>query len=168
MDKHKLLQEDVLPAMASNRKVQRLLNEFMDLLSEYETTETDLGKEIITVPTPVPATDNMDSDPPPAPAIDKSNSISTVITKTNSVEPATNAIIDPPLQGADPMDTVPSLPAQPLPNQLDSVLEDAIQLQTSPPASDQMNLDPPAFDDMDTSEAPVVRAEDSLSPNAES
>ncbi|KAL4591705.1 hypothetical protein LXL04_004676 [Taraxacum kok-saghyz] len=38
MKKHKLLREDILPAMASNRKVQRLLNEFMDLLSEYETT----------------------------------------------------------------------------------------------------------------------------------
>lgn len=36
MRKHKLLREDILPSMASNRKVQRLLNEFMDLLSEYE------------------------------------------------------------------------------------------------------------------------------------
>lgn len=34
--KHKLLSEDILPAMASNRKVQRLLNEFVDLLSEYD------------------------------------------------------------------------------------------------------------------------------------
>ncbi|KAL7115983.1 hypothetical protein ACP275_04G215200 [Erythranthe tilingii] len=42
MNKHKLLREDILPAMASNRKVQRLLNEFMDLLSEYGTTETTL------------------------------------------------------------------------------------------------------------------------------
>ncbi|CAL9124809.1 unnamed protein product [Musa acuminata var. zebrina] len=41
MKKHKLLREDILPAMASNRKVQRLLNEFMDLLSEYETSETN-------------------------------------------------------------------------------------------------------------------------------
>ncbi|GER36571.1 protein HIRA [Striga asiatica] len=40
MNKHKILREDILPAMASNRKVQRLLNEFMFLLSEYETTET--------------------------------------------------------------------------------------------------------------------------------
>jgi len=36
MRKHKLLREDILPSMASNRKVQRLLNEFMDLLSEYD------------------------------------------------------------------------------------------------------------------------------------
>ncbi|KAG7035941.1 Protein HIRA [Cucurbita argyrosperma subsp. argyrosperma] len=39
MRKHKLLREDILPAMASNRKVQRLLNEFMDLLSEYENVD---------------------------------------------------------------------------------------------------------------------------------
>lgn len=39
MKKHKLLREDILPAMASNRKVQRLLNEFINLLSEYETIE---------------------------------------------------------------------------------------------------------------------------------
>ncbi|KAG4974322.1 hypothetical protein JHK87_031143 [Glycine soja] len=36
MRKHKLLIEDILPSMASNRKVHRLLNEFMDLVSEYE------------------------------------------------------------------------------------------------------------------------------------
>ncbi|XP_047317043.1 protein HIRA isoform X2 [Impatiens glandulifera] len=40
MKKHKLLREDILPTMASNRKVQRLLNEFMDLLSEYGIDET--------------------------------------------------------------------------------------------------------------------------------
>eukprot|EP01018_Ginkgo_biloba_P012645 Gb_02983 [translate_table: standard] len=42
MKKHDLLKEDVLPAMASNRKVQRLLNEFADLLSEYGTRESNL------------------------------------------------------------------------------------------------------------------------------
>ncbi|XP_027346087.1 protein HIRA-like isoform X2 [Abrus precatorius] len=35
MRKHKLLVEDILPSMASNREVQRLLNEFMDLVSEF-------------------------------------------------------------------------------------------------------------------------------------
>ncbi|XP_057850963.2 protein HIRA isoform X2 [Cryptomeria japonica] len=45
MKKHDLLREDVLPAMASNRKVQRLLNEFVDLLSEYATTEPNLQTE---------------------------------------------------------------------------------------------------------------------------
>ncbi|XP_039041365.1 protein HIRA-like isoform X2 [Hibiscus syriacus] len=39
MRKHKLLREDILPSMASNRKVQRLLNEFMDLLSDYESLD---------------------------------------------------------------------------------------------------------------------------------
>ncbi|KAE9593140.1 putative transcription factor WD40-like family [Lupinus albus] len=41
MRKHKLLMEDILPSMASNRKVQRLLNEFMDLLSEYEIADAN-------------------------------------------------------------------------------------------------------------------------------
>lgn len=44
LKKHKLLREDILPAMASNRKVQRLLNEFMDLLSEYGSAETHAEK----------------------------------------------------------------------------------------------------------------------------
>ncbi|KAG8050267.1 hypothetical protein GUJ93_ZPchr0009g1407 [Zizania palustris] len=42
MKKHKLLREDILPSMATNRKVQRLLNEFMDLLSDYEAAETSV------------------------------------------------------------------------------------------------------------------------------
>ncbi|CAN6438953.1 unnamed protein product [Victoria cruziana] len=45
MKKHKLLREDILPAMASSRKVQRLLNEFMDLLSEYENSATETNAE---------------------------------------------------------------------------------------------------------------------------
>ncbi|KAF4352974.1 hypothetical protein F8388_008395 [Cannabis sativa] len=43
--KHKLLREDILPAMATNRKVQRLLNEFMDILSEYESVEADTQRK---------------------------------------------------------------------------------------------------------------------------
>ncbi|XP_078434483.1 histone chaperone HIRA-like protein isoform X2 [Wolffia australiana] len=39
MKKHSLLREEILPAMASNRKVQRLLNEFLDILSEYKPSE---------------------------------------------------------------------------------------------------------------------------------
>ncbi|CAB4319932.1 unnamed protein product [Prunus armeniaca] len=54
MRKHKLLREDILPAMASNRKVQRLLNEFMDLISEYESAETNLEKRSQTSPTARP------------------------------------------------------------------------------------------------------------------
>ncbi|XP_024013516.1 protein HIRA isoform X2 [Eutrema salsugineum] len=67
--KHKLLRNDILPAMASNRKVQRLLNEFMDLLSEYENTEPADAIPKGSAPTidcgGVPSSlDQMDSDPP--------------------------------------------------------------------------------------------------------
>lgn len=48
MKKHKLLREDILPSMATNRKVQRLLNEFVDLLSEYEAAETSVDKMDVT------------------------------------------------------------------------------------------------------------------------
>ncbi|KAL5205767.1 hypothetical protein ABZP36_033976 [Zizania latifolia] len=50
MKKHKLLREDILPSMATNRKVQRLLNEFMDLLSEYEAAETKVEHMDVTPP----------------------------------------------------------------------------------------------------------------------
>lgn len=39
--------------MASNRKVQRLLNEFMDLLSEYGGAETNQDSKIPNQPKPV-------------------------------------------------------------------------------------------------------------------
>ncbi|KAJ1698774.1 hypothetical protein LUZ63_007286 [Rhynchospora breviuscula] len=41
IQKHLLLKETVFPAMASNRKVQRLLSEFMNALSEYELSENE-------------------------------------------------------------------------------------------------------------------------------
>ncbi|MBA0658215.1 hypothetical protein Goklo_010438 [Gossypium klotzschianum] len=64
MRKHKLLREDILPAMASNRKVQRLLNEFMDLLSEYEIIENNLDQKSPSPPTTShPVIDPMDSTP---------------------------------------------------------------------------------------------------------
>jgi protein HIRA/HIR1 len=50
MKKHKLLREDILPSMATNRKVQRLLNEFMDLLSEYEGADANVDKMDVTPP----------------------------------------------------------------------------------------------------------------------
>ncbi|PAN10984.1 hypothetical protein PAHAL_2G131100 [Panicum hallii] len=73
MKKHKLLREDILPSMASNRKVQRLLNEFMDLLSEYEAAEAKADLMDVT-PTPPPAiteakADRMDVAPTPQQAI---------------------------------------------------------------------------------------------------
>ncbi|GMG98458.1 hypothetical protein Nepgr_000298 [Nepenthes gracilis] len=65
MKKHKLLREDILPAMASNRKVQRLLNEFTDLLSEYEGAEKDTEQKNPTSPsTALPAAvHHIDSNP---------------------------------------------------------------------------------------------------------
>ncbi|KAL6202500.1 hypothetical protein ACLB2K_026208 [Fragaria x ananassa] len=64
MKKHKLLREDILPAMASNRKVQRLLNEFMDLISEYENVETNIERRSLNSPTEnAPAVEFMDSSP---------------------------------------------------------------------------------------------------------
>ncbi|KAJ0714807.1 putative transcription factor WD40-like family [Helianthus annuus] len=65
MKKHKLLREDILPAMASNRKVQRLLNEFMDLLSEYKTANPNLEPPATTSKTitPPPATDQTAAKP---------------------------------------------------------------------------------------------------------
>ncbi|XP_024632384.1 protein HIRA isoform X2 [Medicago truncatula] len=50
MRKHKLLREDILPSMASNRKVQRLLNEFMDLLSEFEIVDPNQDQMALVLP----------------------------------------------------------------------------------------------------------------------
>lgn len=87
MKKHKLLREDILPSMASNRKVQRLLNEFMDLLSEYDIAEVnqDQRNSILpkssTSPTKqrecgLQATDQMDTSPPIA---DQNDSVTAAI-----------------------------------------------------------------------------------------
>lgn len=66
MRKHKLLREDILPAMASNRKVQRLLNEFMDLLSEYESAETNSDQKNPCLPTSSPMANDQKISPPAA------------------------------------------------------------------------------------------------------
>ncbi|KAL6976409.1 hypothetical protein U1Q18_025197 [Sarracenia purpurea var. burkii] len=96
MKKHKLLREDILPAMASNRKVQRLLNEFMDLLSEYETTETNPDPDLNnSIPlTTMLATDRMDTTHPATdqiasalPELDETSS-----DKTGTAPAATNQI----------------------------------------------------------------------------
>lgn len=151
MNKHKLLREDILPAMASNRKVQRLLNEFMDLLSEYETTETNFEQKNPTSTTSLLAKDTMDSD---APAIDKTNSDPTLATQKNPVEPAVNAV-DRTLQTTDQMETV-----TPMTSQTDCTLGYANQEQTTTQTSEQMNLDPPTSDQVDTA-APAAKEMDS-------
>ncbi|KAK7272214.1 hypothetical protein RJT34_28687 [Clitoria ternatea] len=62
MKKHKLLREDILPSMASNRKVQRLLNEFMDILSEYDIVDANQEQRNPTLPKPSsPATNPIES-----------------------------------------------------------------------------------------------------------
>ncbi|KAI4334258.1 hypothetical protein L6164_018969 [Bauhinia variegata] len=84
MRKHKLLREDILPAMASNRKVQRLLNEFMDLLSEYENAEASQDHQNPMLPVSnshaanqieraSQATDQLDTAPPEAVVDQKDN-----------------------------------------------------------------------------------------------
>ncbi|XP_010535679.1 PREDICTED: protein HIRA [Tarenaya hassleriana] len=79
MKKHKLLRDDILPAMASNRKVQRLLHEFMDLVSEYENSETNTETKNLKSSA---TTDPMDSDPPD------------MTTATNNQDSATPMAID--------------------------------------------------------------------------
>ncbi|KAL8496382.1 hypothetical protein ACS0TY_020191 [Phlomoides rotata] len=137
MNKHKLLQEDILPAMASNRKVQRLLNEFMDLLSEYGTIE------IITQPkptstTPLPAKDAMDTDPP----VDNMSSDPNAATQQNLTEPVLKAV-DNTSQHADLMDT-----AMPDTAQTDCTFECI---------PEKMNLDTPTLEKPDTA-APSANA----------
>ncbi|CAM0953172.1 unnamed protein product [Alopecurus aequalis] len=75
MKKHKLLREDILPSMATNRKVQRLLNEFMDLLTEYE------GAAEANV-------DRMDVTPPPTEAKDAAKVDKMYVTPTPATEVA--------------------------------------------------------------------------------
>ncbi|KAJ4828046.1 hypothetical protein Tsubulata_028118 [Turnera subulata] len=89
MRKHKLLREDILPAMATNRKVQRLLNEFMDLLSEYETAENkhDPKNSLPPTTTSEPATSLMECDPP---VIEQTNPKAEKIDQIVSAPPATN------------------------------------------------------------------------------
>ncbi|XP_022755966.1 protein HIRA-like isoform X2 [Durio zibethinus] len=96
MRKHKLLREDILPAMASNRKVQRLLNEFMDLLSEYESVENNLEQK-----NPSPPTTSQ-------PTIDPLDSIPSAAGQTYSALLATDKKKNPSL-GMDQMDYAPSV-----------------------------------------------------------
>lgn len=87
MKKHKLLREDILPAMASNRKVQRLLNEFLDLLSEYENTKPALDRKIenqLPLPNP-PAGDQ--TNPPTATEPVKENQDTAVTDQTIPLAP---------------------------------------------------------------------------------
>ncbi|OMO89148.1 hypothetical protein COLO4_19917 [Corchorus olitorius] len=120
MRKHKLLREDILPAMASNRKVQRLLNEFMDLLSEYESVENNIDQRN---PSPPPTTTQ--------PAIDLMDSTPSETGQTDSAVPMTDKTENPSL-GTNQMDSAPS-----------SITD---QVNTGTRAADQINEAPTTKD----------------------
>lgn len=139
MRKHKLLREDILPAMASNRKVQRLLNEFMDILSEYESTETILDQKDPAPPaiSAPPATDQMDTDPPAADKMD------TDPPKTDQMDtgPLATDQMDVTALASDRIDSAPSQT-----DQLDSAPSQTDQLDCAPSATDQMGSTTSAAD----------------------
>ncbi|GLT48744.1 hypothetical protein SLA2020_223520 [Shorea laevis] len=88
--KHKLLKEDILPAMASNRKVQRLLNEFMDRLSEYENAENNLDQKHPSPPVTTPAAaDQINSTPP---AVDKTDPVALATDHNNTASLPTDQV----------------------------------------------------------------------------
>ncbi|KAJ0020545.1 hypothetical protein Pint_31917 [Pistacia integerrima] len=162
MRKHKLLREDILPAMATNRKVQRLLNEFMDLLSEYESTEINIDEKDPAPPTrsalatektdsAPPATDQMDSAPL---ATDQMDSVPTATDPMDSTPPATDQMdtaipateqMDTATPATDQMDSAPSAT-----DQMDSTSTATDQMNPAPEANDQMDPVPPATDQMDS------------------
>ncbi|KAF2321636.1 hypothetical protein GH714_000777 [Hevea brasiliensis] len=128
MKKHKLLREDILPSMASNRKVQRLLNEFMNLLSEYGSAETNLDKKNSMQPTTSqPETNEMDLDQS---ASDQKNSLAPVMDQTNSTQRAT-----------DNKDSVPITI-----NETSSTPLASDQVDSGPILTDQVIPDSPATD----------------------
>ncbi|PON76840.1 WD repeat HIR [Parasponia andersonii] len=128
MRKHKLLREDILPAMATNRKVQRLLNEFMDLLSEYESAESNIEQKTRIAPTP-PVADQLDF------VFFATNQTDPVPTTTDGVEtrtfPAATDQKDNHLVAADGEN-----PAPPKADRVD----------LNSPLTDEMNLSPQAKD----------------------
>lgn len=131
MKKHKLLREDILPAMASNRKVQRLLNEFMDLLSEYETIETNPVLKNLSLPTSIPSTNPTDKIQPTNDPIDSTPPPST--NQTNSGPPSTDQT-DPAPQAA------------------------IVEAQSIPPLAEQMSIDPPVTDPLKAVPLPNERS----------
>ncbi|XP_057484159.1 protein HIRA-like isoform X1 [Actinidia eriantha] len=141
MKKHKLLREDILPAMASNRKVQRLLNEFMDLLSEYEITEINPDQKTSTTPIKsLEATDQMASAPPTTdqmasapPTTDQMASALVSADQVGSSLPNSNKIEE----------YVPTTMGQ-----MDTVAPAKVATQSTTPTVNEVNLDPPALDQL--------------------
>ncbi|CAA2942923.1 HIRA isoform X2 [Olea europaea subsp. europaea] len=141
MNKHKLLREDILPAMASNREVQRLLNEFMVLLNDYEITKANLEQKNLVHTTAVATTDEMDTS---LPAIDKRIPDSTL---TNQMDSAQQPIGpgDPTLTKTDQTDSI-----VPMNGEIDTILQGTNQVESMLPMPEQMNLDPPASEQVNS------------------
>lgn len=156
MKKHKLLREDILPAMASNRKVQRLLNEFMDLLSEYETIEPKSQEKDCARSVPNPPTDKMDSDTPMA---EKLIPEAPSAAQPSSDEPAAEQN-ETSLQNTDQINFMPQVRDQ---MDIDSEKEkteteqaECIPTTTTTTTTNDMNLDLPSSENLNpapTSEA---------------
>lgn len=157
MKKHKLLKEDILPAMASNWKVQRLLNEFMDLLSEYEITETPAPPQP-TIPIAMlpPSNANADQTNPVQPSVETETEPIDPETALNSTDSATpdRAMnhMEVPDSETDQMDEIPSGDKdQP---SLTPDVKDLTTVDPTPPVteeansapSDQMDIDAPRLE----------------------
>ncbi|XP_016511797.1 protein HIRA isoform X1 [Nicotiana tabacum] len=160
LKKHRLLREDILPAMASNRKVQRLLNEFMDLISEYDdtsveqnnvatttSTEMNLEQTNVATTTSVPATDTMDTDIPSTQRTVPQTLITnpTPSTSINDRENPTRSAV----QSSDHVES-----STPTEDPMDSVQQETDVAKSVPPPTDQMNLDPPASVESEPSPSP--------------
>lgn len=151
MKKQRLLREDILPAMASNRKVQRLLNEFMDLLSEYEIPDTDLEQNNITTTSSTEM--NLEQTNAAAttsvPATNKTDTDTTQRTAPNALitDPTPSAAVNdqeypvpPAVHSTDHVES-----STPLRDPMDSTQEGTDEAKSVPPlTADQMNLDPPS------------------------
>ncbi|EXB74962.1 Protein HIRA [Morus notabilis] len=125
MRKHKLLREDILPAMATNRKVQRLLNEFMDLLSEYESVEANIEQKTQIASTCPLLADRVESVPS---ATDQGDTVPASTDGVEIVPAETDHKYDEPLA--------------------------TDQANSAPPKTDRVDLNTPPTDDMNLSPEP--------------
>uniref|UniRef100_A0A2P2KMA2 Protein HIRA n=2 Tax=Rhizophora mucronata TaxID=61149 RepID=A0A2P2KMA2_RHIMU len=134
MRKHKLLREDILPAMASNRKVQRLLNEFMDLLSEYENPETNpCQKNPLLAAISHPTASQMDVDPP---ATDQTNTSAATTDQLNSLPPTGYQDSNVPPTGDKDLNVATI-------NETDNSSLATAQVDSGPTVTDQVTKDSP-------------------------
>lgn len=150
IEKHKLLRDDILPAMASNRKVQRLLNEFMDLLSEYESIETALDKKETVSDRKGP-----DSPSPELPSTNEKNQVDPLLQAKDQVN---SVILETCLQAKDRFNSIA------LDNQAESASKALEQVNShvlamdqeipSPAETDSLNRDPPATEHVEEIDPP--------------